>query len=152
MLCCCERDEQTSSRIMSDYNIDLGEWGVSSVPALMAKIVGLVDHVCLDYFSFYGTRKVLAFQKLQVLLSTAIGLVTFTLFIEPVFISEVFGFGNFSESKISSGLKLSSTSSLVGCPIGLSFEPNYAFKWLTCATELTTLFAAEVQSLYVKLS
>ena len=37
MLCCCERDEQTSSRIMSDYNIDLGEWGVSSVPALMAK-------------------------------------------------------------------------------------------------------------------
>ena len=39
MLCCCERDEQTSSRIMSDYNIDLGEWGVSSVPALMAKIV-----------------------------------------------------------------------------------------------------------------
>ena len=24
---------------MSDYNIDLGEWGVSSVPALMAKIV-----------------------------------------------------------------------------------------------------------------
>ena len=40
MLCCCERDEQTSSRIMSDYNIDLGEWGVSSVPALMAKIVG----------------------------------------------------------------------------------------------------------------
>ena len=25
---------------MSDYNIDLGEWGVSSVPALMAKIVG----------------------------------------------------------------------------------------------------------------
>ena len=43
MLCCCERDEQTASRIMSDYNIDLGEWGVSSVPALMAKIV--------DYFS-----------------------------------------------------------------------------------------------------
>ena len=41
MLRCCERDEQTSSRIMSDYNIDLGEWGVSSVPALMAKIVGL---------------------------------------------------------------------------------------------------------------
>ena len=39
MLRCCERDEQTSSRIMSDYNIDLGEWGVSSVPALMAKIV-----------------------------------------------------------------------------------------------------------------
>ena len=39
MLCCCERNEQTSSRIMSDYNIDLGEWGVSSVPALMAKIV-----------------------------------------------------------------------------------------------------------------
>ena len=39
MLCCCERDEQTSSRIMSDYNIDLREWGVSSVPALMAKIV-----------------------------------------------------------------------------------------------------------------
>ena len=39
MLCCCERDEQTASRIMSDYNIDLGEWGVSSVPALMAKIV-----------------------------------------------------------------------------------------------------------------
>ena len=39
MLCCCERDKQTASRIMSDYNIDLGEWGVSSVPALMAKIV-----------------------------------------------------------------------------------------------------------------
>ena len=39
MLCCCERDEQTASRIMSDYNIDLGEWGVSSVPALMAKVV-----------------------------------------------------------------------------------------------------------------
>ena len=39
MLCCCERDEQTSLRIMSDYNIDLGEWGVSSFPALMAKIV-----------------------------------------------------------------------------------------------------------------
>ena len=39
MLCCCERDEQTASRIVSDYNIDLGEWGVSSVPALMAKIV-----------------------------------------------------------------------------------------------------------------
>ena len=38
MLCCCERDEQTALRIMSDYNIDLGEWGVSSVPALMAKI------------------------------------------------------------------------------------------------------------------
>ena len=38
MLRCCERDEQTSSRIMSDYNIDLGEWGVSSVPALMAKL------------------------------------------------------------------------------------------------------------------
>ena len=37
MLCCCERDEQTSSRIMSDYNIDLGEWGVSSVPS--SKIV-----------------------------------------------------------------------------------------------------------------
>ena len=34
MLCCCERDEQTASRIMSDHNIDLGEWGVSSVPAL----------------------------------------------------------------------------------------------------------------------
>ena len=43
MLCCCERDEQTSSRIMSDYNIDLGEWGVSSVPALMAKIVGFLS-------------------------------------------------------------------------------------------------------------
>ena len=39
MLCCCEHDEQTASRIMSDYNIDLGEWGVSSVRALMAKIV-----------------------------------------------------------------------------------------------------------------
>ena len=25
--------------IMFDYNIDLGEWGVSSVAALMAKIV-----------------------------------------------------------------------------------------------------------------
>ena len=25
---------------MSNYNIDLVEWGVSSVPALMAKIVG----------------------------------------------------------------------------------------------------------------
>ena len=43
MLCCCERDEQTSSRIMSDYNIDLGEWGVSSVPALMAKIAVTVN-------------------------------------------------------------------------------------------------------------
>ena len=42
MLCCRERDEQTASRIMSDYNIDLGEWGVSSVPALMAKIVDLL--------------------------------------------------------------------------------------------------------------
>ena len=41
MLCCCERDKQTASRIMSDYNIDLGEWGVSSVPAVMAKIVVL---------------------------------------------------------------------------------------------------------------
>ena len=41
MLCCWERNEQSASRIMSDYNIDLGEWGVSSVPALMAKIVGL---------------------------------------------------------------------------------------------------------------
>ena len=41
MLCCCERDEQTASRIMSDYNIDLGEWVVSSVPSLMAKIVDL---------------------------------------------------------------------------------------------------------------
>ena len=39
MLCCCERDEQTASRIMSDYNIDLGEWGESRVPALMTKIV-----------------------------------------------------------------------------------------------------------------
>ena len=39
MLCCCERDEQTASGIKSDYNTDLGEWGVSSVPALMAKIV-----------------------------------------------------------------------------------------------------------------
>ena len=45
MLCCCERDEQTSSRIMSDYNIDLGEWGVSSVPALMAKIVGMSSFI-----------------------------------------------------------------------------------------------------------
>ena len=49
MLCCCERDEQTSSRIMSDYNIDLGEWGVSSVPALMAKIV--VTNKFLIFFS-----------------------------------------------------------------------------------------------------
>ena len=39
MLCYCEHDEETSSRMMSDYNIDLGERGVSSVPALMAKIV-----------------------------------------------------------------------------------------------------------------
>ena len=42
MLCCCERNEQTASRITADYNIDLGEWWVSSVPALMAKIVGYV--------------------------------------------------------------------------------------------------------------
>ena len=41
MLCCCERNEQTASRIMSDYNIDLGEWVVSSVPSLMAKMVDL---------------------------------------------------------------------------------------------------------------
>ena len=54
MLCCCERDEQTATRIMSDYNIDLGEWGVSSVPALMAKIVscdpaflGVIPELCL---------------------------------------------------------------------------------------------------------
>ena len=39
MLCCCERAEQTASRIMYDYNIDLGEWGVSSVSSFMAKIV-----------------------------------------------------------------------------------------------------------------
>ena len=39
MLSCCERDEQTSLRMMFDYNIDLGEQGVSSVPAFMAKIV-----------------------------------------------------------------------------------------------------------------
>ena len=26
--------------MMSDYNVDLGQWGVSSIPALMAKIVG----------------------------------------------------------------------------------------------------------------
>ena len=45
MLCCCERDEQTASRIMSDYNIDLGEWGVSSVPALMAKSVGSWEQI-----------------------------------------------------------------------------------------------------------
>ena len=31
---------------MSDYNIDLGEWGLSSVPALMAKIVGLLGLLC----------------------------------------------------------------------------------------------------------
>ena len=49
MLCCCERDEQTSSRIMSDYNIDLGEWRVSSVPALMAKIVGIKQDYTLIY-------------------------------------------------------------------------------------------------------
>ena len=61
MLCCCERDEQTSSRIMSDYNIDLGEWGVSSVPALMAKIVGTLVPIwtvdsCYydDYDVYYG--------------------------------------------------------------------------------------------------
>ena len=43
MLYCCERDDQTASRMMCDYihyNIDLGERGVSSVPALMATIVG----------------------------------------------------------------------------------------------------------------
>ena len=51
MLCCCERDEQTSSRIMSDYNIDLGEWGVSSVPALMAKIVARMIFPSLYDFS-----------------------------------------------------------------------------------------------------
>ena len=28
VLCCCERDEQTTSRMMSDYNIGLGEQGV----------------------------------------------------------------------------------------------------------------------------
>ena len=43
MLCCCERDEQTAWRIMSDYNIDLGEWGVSHVAALMAKIVAIIN-------------------------------------------------------------------------------------------------------------
>ena len=40
MLCCCEREEQTASHMMPYYNIDLGEQGVSSFPALMAKIVG----------------------------------------------------------------------------------------------------------------
>ena len=51
MLCCCEHDEQTASRILSDYNIDLGEeWGVSSVPSLMAKIVGLHQRRYHNYF------------------------------------------------------------------------------------------------------
>ena len=31
---------------MSDYNIDLGERGVSSVPALMAKIVVIATQPC----------------------------------------------------------------------------------------------------------
>ena len=66
MLCCCERDEQTASRIMSDYNTDLGEWGVSSVPSLIAKIVGLYafsdnfleefqkEKQSFDYYDFLG--------------------------------------------------------------------------------------------------
>ena len=33
---------------MSDYNIDLGERGVSSVPALMAKIVDQSLACCVD--------------------------------------------------------------------------------------------------------
>ena len=56
MLCCCERDEQTASRMMSDYNIDLGEQGVSSVPALMAKIVGhkfFCSHLRIDTSRVY---------------------------------------------------------------------------------------------------
>ena len=55
MLCCCERDEQTASRMMSDYNSDLGERGVSSAQALMAKIVGpsgcwiKLTYLCFNY-------------------------------------------------------------------------------------------------------
>ena len=39
MLCCCELDEQTASRMMSDYNIDLGVGLV--VLALLIKIIFL---------------------------------------------------------------------------------------------------------------
>ena len=45
MSCCCERDEQTVSHMMSGYNIDLGERGVSNIPALMAKTVGRIQFV-----------------------------------------------------------------------------------------------------------
>ena len=41
MLRCCERDERIAWRKLSNYNIDLGERGVSGVPTLMAKIVGM---------------------------------------------------------------------------------------------------------------
>ena len=53
MLCWCEREEQTALHIMSDYNIDLGEWGVSSVPASMAKIVHFKEgHMDFSTFHF----------------------------------------------------------------------------------------------------
>ena len=47
MLCWCERNKQTTARMMSNNNIDLGERGVSSVPALMAKIVLEESKNCL---------------------------------------------------------------------------------------------------------
>ena len=40
MLRCCECNEQTACHMLSNYNIDLGDRGVSSVPTLMAKIAG----------------------------------------------------------------------------------------------------------------
>ena len=39
MLYCCERTEQTPPLMLINYNIDLGEWGVWSVPTLIGKIV-----------------------------------------------------------------------------------------------------------------
>ena len=53
MLCCCERDEQTVSRMMPDYNIDLGERGVSSVPAVMAKLHIHTMNIKIKVTAFY---------------------------------------------------------------------------------------------------
>ena len=47
MLCCFGRNEQAAWGMLSNYSIDLGERGVSSVPTLMTKIVG-TDPVTLS--------------------------------------------------------------------------------------------------------
>ena len=56
MLCSCEQDKQTASRIMSDYNSDLGEQGVSSLPALMVKIVDMAPSQSQSKQPFFRTE------------------------------------------------------------------------------------------------